>query len=147
MVVKDWMASAVAQIVVVLPASEIPYVRGLPEQPQGLWPRRPMSDKDREAVHRKACNVRDVSGIRQQACDYLTGWVTGARGRHPRPKQYAFLTRPRHVPVMPRASEAAGAARPEFRPVRVAGIGNRVLQEAAPVEEDSEPLVIFGPAP
>ena len=147
MVVKDWMASAVAQIVVVIPASEIPYLRGLPEQPQGHWPRRPMSDTDREEVRRKACGVRAVNGISQKACDYLTGWVTGARGRHPRPEQYAFLTRPRHVPVMPRASEAAGAARPEFRPVRVAAIGNRVLQEAAPVEEDLKPLEIFGPAP
>ena len=45
MVVNDWMASAVAQIVVVIPASEIPYLRGLPEQPQGLWPRMPMSEK------------------------------------------------------------------------------------------------------
>ena len=73
MVVKDWMASAVAQIVVVIPASEIPYLRGLPEQPQGLWPRRPMSDKDCEEVRRKACNVRAVNGISQKACDYLTG--------------------------------------------------------------------------
>ena len=62
MVVRDWMASAVAQVVVLIPASEIPYLRGRPEQPQGLWPRRPMSDKDREEVRRKACNVRAVNG-------------------------------------------------------------------------------------
>ena len=147
MVVKDWMASAVAQIVVVIPASEIPYLRGLPEQPQGLWPRRPMSDKDREEVRRKACNVQAVNGISQKACDYLTGWVTGIRERQRRPEQYAFLTRPRYVPAMPRASEAAGAARREFRPVRIAAIGNRFLEEAAPVEEDSNPLEILRPAP
>ena len=102
-----------------------------------------MSDKDREEVRRKACGVQAVNGISQKACDYLTGWVIGTRERQRRPEQYAFLTRPRHVPVMPRASEAAGAARPEFRPVRVAGIGNRVLQEAAPDEQDSTPLVIL----
>ena len=145
MVVKDWMASAVAQIVVVILASEIPYLRGLPEQPQGLWPRRPMAEKDREEVRRKACSVQAVNGISQQACDYLTGWATGTRERQRRPERYAFLTRPRYVPVRPRASQAAGAARREFRPVRAAAIGNRFLGEAAPVEEDLNPLEIFRP--
>ena len=101
-----------------------------------------MSEQEREEVCCTACNVRAANGSRQKECDYLTGWVTGARGRHPRPEQYAFLTRPRHVPVMPRASQAAGAARREFRPVRVAAIGNRLLAEAAPVEEDSKSLEI-----
>ena len=48
---------------------------------------------------------------------------------------------------MPRASEAAGAARREFRPVRVAAVGNRFLEEAAPIEEDWHPLEIFGLGP
>ena len=79
-----------AQLVVVIPASEIPYLHGLPEEPQGARPRRPTGDKDREEVRRKACNVRAVNGISQKACDYLTGWVTGTRERQRRPEQYAF---------------------------------------------------------
>ena len=147
MVVKDWMASAVAQLVVVIPASEMPYLRGLSEQPQGLWPRMPMSEKAREEVRRKACSVQTVNGISRKACDSLTGWATGTRERQRRPEQYAFLTRPRYAPVRPRASQAAGAARREFRPVRAPAIGNCFLEEAAPAEEDLHPLEIFRPAP
>ena len=106
-----------------------------------------MSDKDREEVRRKACNVRAANGISQKACDYLTGRVTGARERQRRPEQYAFLSRPRDVPAMPRAIEAAGAARREFRPTRIAAVGNRVLEEAAPIEQDCNPLEIFRAAP
>ena len=104
-----------------------------------------MREKDRQAVRRTACSVQAVNGISQTACDYLTGWATGTRERQRRPEQYAFLTRPRYAPVRPRASQAAGAARREFRPVRVAAIGNRLLAEAAPVEEDSNPVERCGP--
>ena len=66
-VVRDWMASAVAQVVVVIPASEIPYVRGRPDQHQGIWPRIPMREKDREEVCLIACTARAVNGISKKA--------------------------------------------------------------------------------
>ena len=142
MLVKDWITTAVAQTVVVIPACEIDHLRRLPEQPMGLWPRRPVKDSDRWHTENQAQKVHAAGGISKRACDYLTEWSNGTRWRCRRPERYAFLTRPSYVQEIARC-EAVPVVRREFRPVHVAGIGLQALAEEPPQnEEDSRPLEI-----
>ena len=91
-VVKDRMASLeVSQIILIVLASDLGHLHGLPLQPQGTHRGRPASYHDRKTVHDAALMVHHVGAISRNAFDYLSHWAPGLRRRLPRPASYHVL--------------------------------------------------------
>ena len=130
MVVKDMMGSVeVLQIILMVPAADLPSLHALPRQPKGIHTRRPISDTDRKKVQRLAEQVTREGAITPKACNYLVEWAGGSRRRYPKPATYNFLNHRVAAALAPIPSvegpmQPAGA----FRPVRVlSGAGGRNL--------------------
>ena len=137
MVVKDLMASVeVSQIILMVPAADLPRIHALPRQPSGIHARRHLSDSDRKKLRDIAKQVRRDGAISQKACDYLVDWAEGTRRRLPRPARYNFLnhsvsnTFRRPVQIQPALVMAPK------RPVRVVALGDRACY--LPVNAESE---------
>jgi len=140
MIVKDRMSSLeVSQIILMVPASDLPRLCGLPVQPVGKHDRRPAADKDRKTVCTKAQATRDEGAISQRACDYLIHWAQGTRRRLPRPVQYTFLShRAGGAPAPKVSSRDLPNEGRVFRPVMVAAIGGGPLPEEEERDDDQE---------
>ena len=139
-IVKDRMSSLeVSQIILAVPAADLPRLRGLPLQPEGTHDRRVATDKDRQEVRNKALSARDAGAISQRACDYLVHWAQGTRRREPRPIQYTFLE---HCTGGAPAPKVSSLNLPHesraFRPVMVAGIGGAPLPAEQELDDDRE---------
>ena len=113
------------------------------DQPQGLHERRPGGHDVKDKCRKKAVELHAAQEISTTAMGYLTGWAAGARPRHPRPTQYAFLNH-RWAPE-PRglgrqhAGPNAGERRQRVR-VSVVGVSGQALPPE-PESEDDAPLV------
>ena len=141
MVVKDRMASLeVSQLILMLPASDLGRIRGLPLQPHGTHPRRPASEADRLKVFNAAKAAFQAGAIHEKACDYLTQWSTGKRRRLPRPSHYDFL---RHCVQGQSEPNMQAPDLPELtRDLRPVIVANCPLEEETPDDHDDAPLVI-----
>ena len=142
MVVKDMMASLeVQQIILLVPAAQLPSLDAQPLQPQGKHTRRPISDIDRNKVREVAEQVRREGAINPKACSYLVEWAQGTRRRLPKPETYTFLNhRVAAAPAPAPIQSIEGPMQPAVahRPVRVlrAGGRDRYLPADGDVEEE-----------
>ena len=146
LIVKDRMSSLeVSQIILLVPAVDLPRLRGLELQPQGKHPRRPAADTDRKNVRDKALSVKSEGAISQRACDYLVHWAQGTRRREPRPSHYTFLEyRVGGAPAPKVSAHDLPNEDRAFRPVMVAAIGGAPLPLDEEPDDDQEhgPMII-----
>ena len=144
MIVKDRMASSeVSQIILMVPAADLPRLHRLELQPVGNHARRAATDADRRKVSDAALAAFRAKAISQKACDYLMHWAQGTRRRLPRPRTYKFLEHRRGAAAGPQPRQGRAAPAPVLRPVIVAPIAGHDHDPIGDVEDDdSEPLLI-----
>jgi hypothetical protein len=139
MTVKDRMASPiVSQVLLLIPAQDVPDVRRATPQPQGKHDRRLGQDDVKGKVVRAAQHAFANGTINAKALSYLVGWANGTRRRAPRPAEYQFLNNraskvaePRHMLLPPEEA----ARRPPPRQVVVIGCSAPMPEE----NDDAEP--------
>ena len=146
MIVKDRMVSSeVSQIILMVPAADLPRLHRLERQPVGNHARRAAAEADRRKVSDAALAAFNAKAISQKSCDYLMRWAQGTRRRLPRPTTYKFLEHRTGAAAGPQRRRAAGPAprAPVLRPVIVAPIAGHDHDPIGDVEDDdSEPLLI-----
>lgn len=138
MTVKDRMASPmVSQVLLLMPARDVPDVTQATRQPQGKHNRRPGQLEVKTKVASAARQAFQTGTINAKALDYLVGWAQETRRRAARPAAYRFLdnrasigAEPRHMPLPPEEA----ARRP---PRRVVVLGCQAPMPEA--DDDAEP--------
>ena len=92
MLAKRFMADPEPyRVVTVVTAEQAAVLRRSFKQPEGVWRRRPISDKVRKQVKSRAPLCVRNRLISPEAGAYLTNWVDETLERKPRPQRYAFL--------------------------------------------------------
>ncbi|CAK9117825.1 unnamed protein product [Durusdinium trenchii] len=116
LIAKKYMATCdPLRVICLVPASKCCELRASLQQPVGLDPRRPISEKVRKNILSVAPYCCEKGMITRDGLAYLLGWVQNELPQVPRPSEYPFLNLNRYPIDLPEAVAGDWAPPGRFR--------------------------------